>query len=272
MLEIPKFNSKKELFNFLHENKNSLISQKKSITKHADGFSFCKNENIKNEKSFKNTTKDIEQDVINVKAVINTTNILDSHGDVHIPNIWNKSIKENKRIMHLQEHQSYRFDKIIADGADLKVYTRVFNWKDLGFNYEGKTEALMFDSKVRKSRNKFMFEHYKQGYVKNHSVGMQYVKYVLCINSEEEEHKEEKDNYNKYINQIINKEQAEEKGYFWAVLEAKILEGSAVPIGSNELTPTYSVEAGENKSLQEAKEVVKENTSLLDFYKNIKLN
>ena len=34
---------------------------------------------------------------------------------------------------------------------------------------------------------------------------------------------------------------ADERGYFWYVLEAKCVEGSAVPIGSNTATPTLSI-------------------------------
>ena len=36
------------------------------------------------------------------------------------------------------------------------------------------------------------------------------------------------------------KEQAEEQGYFWAVTQAKLIEGSAVVLGSNPITPTLS--------------------------------
>lgn len=37
---------------------------------------------------------------------------------------------------------------------------------------------------------------------------------------------------------VVNIEDAEAQGYFWAVLEAKIIEGSAVVKGSNYITPT----------------------------------
>ena len=37
---------------------------------------------------------------------------------------------------------------------------------------------------------------------------------------------------------IKSKEIAEAQGYFWVVKEAKVIEGSAVPIGSNQFTPT----------------------------------
>ena len=43
---------------------------------------------------------------------------------------------------------------------------------------------------------------------------------------------------NLLYNILFLKETAIEKGYFWAVLEAKLIEGSAVVIGSNPVTPT----------------------------------
>ena len=121
-------------------------------------------------------------------------------------------------------------------------------------------------------RNEFMFNQYAKGYVKNHSVGMRYVKLELAINSESKWDVEEKEIWDKYIDDIANKEVAEERGYFWAVTEAKIIEGSAVPIGSNTITPTLEVEAKNNepskdthkqqeaeKSLQDRKEFLLNN-------------
>jgi hypothetical protein len=87
-----------------------------------------------------------------------------------------------------------------------------------------------------------MFDLYRKGRVNNHSVGMQYVKIYLCINSEEAMYSSEKANWDKYYSQVVNKEVADEKGYFWAVTEAKIVEGSAVVKGSNSQTPSLEIE------------------------------
>ena len=70
---------------------------------------------------------------------------------------------------------------------------------------------------------------------------MRYVKYDLAMNSDNPADKEEKKTWDKYINSVANKETAFEQGYFWAVTEAKVIEGSAVPMGSNFATPTISV-------------------------------
>ena len=232
-------------FKYLRENKQLLITKKKSALKFGDCVSALltpENENVV--KSIDNG----KPEKFNVNVAINTTNLMDSHDDVHLPGIWNKSIKENKNVYLLQEHKM-QFDKIISD--DLKVKAVTMTWKELGYNFDGTTQALIFSANIEKDRNEYMAEQYLKNRVKNHSVGMQYVKIDLAINSTSPADKEEKKIWDKYINQIANKELAEEKGYFWAVTEAKLIEGSAVPIGSNFATPTISITAEPDKSTPE---------------------
>lgn len=240
-LDIPNYETKQELFNFLVLNKETLISQKKNAIKLADSSSWGlleTNQDLLNTKKADGSIQENKTE-IKVKAVINTTNLLDSHGDVHIPGLWNKSIKENNRMLHVQEHQSSSFDKIISSGEDLKASVKTMTWKSLGYNAEGSTQALIFDSVVKESRNSYMFNQYKQGFVTNHSVGMRYVKMELAIN--DKEYEKEKSFYDKYIGQVVNRKDAEKLGYFWVVTEAKAIEGSAVPMGSNPITPTINI-------------------------------
>jgi hypothetical protein len=242
-IDFPEFATKDELYKFIVDNEQRILTQKKEQLKNSDGFAFVTFE-VEN-KSFVNKANLIQKDEIEVKAVINTTNVIDSHLDLHMPGIWSKSLKENKNIMHLQEHEM-KFDKIISDNEDLKAYVNTYNWKQLGYEFEGITQALMFQSKVKQERNAYMFEQYAKGRVKNHSVGMRYVKLLTCINSDD--YPTQKENWDKYYPEAINKEVADIYGCFWVVLEAKIIEGSAVPLGSNQLTPTISVKADENHS------------------------
>lgn len=239
-----EFTTKDELFKALKENKPSLISLKKSIEKRADSINYVNsiNSDLTANKEENGTQTEVEK--LQVKVIINTTNFIDSHNDLHINGIWNKSVSDNanKGFLHLQEHDR-DFDKVISDNA--KGYVESITWKSIGLPYSGKTEALIFDSIIEKKRNEFMFKQYSNGWVKNHSVGMRYVKIDLAINSESEWDKDEKELWDKYYPVVANKEVADERGYFWIVSEAKIIEGSAVVMGSNSATPTISVE---NKS------------------------
>ena len=47
--------------------------------------------------------------------------------------------------------------------------------------------------------------------------------------------------WNKYINQAINKQMAIDAGFFWVVKEFVLIENSAVLFGANEITPTLEV-------------------------------
>ena len=239
VLEFPnkEFQSKEELFKALIENKKELVSIKKSSTKNADAVSFgYLNTSIEIDTNKEDVQSQMQNpESLNVKVVINTTNFLDSHGDVHVNGIWNKSVKDNVSFLHLQEHER-EFDKVITDSA--KGYVQSMTWKKLGLPYDGKTEALIFESTIDKKRNEFMLNQYANGWVKNHSVGMRYVQLELAINTEAEYDKEYKALWDEFYPLIANKENADERGYFWVVKEAKIIEGSAVVMGSNSATPT----------------------------------
>lgn len=233
-----EFKTKKELFDFVVTNKDVLIAQKRAVIKNADSF-ICEPTLLFEKKMDANKSDAIidpvKLDNLKVKVIINTTNFLDRHGDVHIPGLWNKSLNENKMIMHLQEHEM-EFDKIISDGDKLKVYTKTYSWLELGYSYPGMTEGLTFESTIERKRNEFMLNQYANGWVRNHSVSMQYMKMDFAIN--DKDYPNEFTAWEKYYPQIANKEVADEKGYFWYVLEAKCIEGSAVPLGSNSATPT----------------------------------
>jgi hypothetical protein len=155
--------------------------------------------------------------------------------------------------MHVQEH-IVSFKTMISDGADLIARVEEISWKELGYDYIGSTQALIFESTVRAKRNKFMFDQYANGWVKSHSVGMYYVKLFLCVN--DPEYKEEYANWNTYSPMVANIEDAIENGYFWAVTEAKYVEGSAVVRGSNPATPTLEVEEQKNEPLQDTQKEI----------------
>lgn len=245
----------------LIKNKALLIEQKKSAIKYADavGVSFKVYEKQDSNKALSvEEIKDLNE--IYVKSIINTTNILDSHGDVHVKGIWTKSLKESRNLFLLEQHKM-DFDHLISDDVSAKASD--FEWSELGYDYEGKTQALVFVSKISKEHNTKMFERYAKGQVKNHSVGMRYVKLFLAVS--DKRYKEENEVWEKYINEIANKEAAEDMGYFWAVTEAKVIEGSAVLLGSNFATPTIEITAAKGTDINEPSNDTQRKKVVIDY-------
>lgn len=235
---IPAGLTGKALFDYLVKNEDLIFHARKSTVKWADEV--CLMPLYVNEKGDLVSKADLppQQGVdysrLKVAPVINTTNWYDSHGDVHIPGLWKKSISDNKRNgFYLLDTHGRHFQDVIAEACP--AATKTMSWKELGLVISGTTEALMFTGIIEKARNEYMFDQYEKGYVKNHSVGMRYIKMLTCI--DDDDYPVQKENWDKYIKEVANREDAEESGYFWAVLEAQIVEGSAVLFGSNGITP-----------------------------------
>jgi hypothetical protein len=244
---IPNDLTGKALFDFMVKNESLIIHAKKSEVKKADSIihsaSYVTDKGAIVSKADFNTVQ-ADPTKLKVSVVINTTNFLDSHGDVHIPGLWKKSINDNKKngFYLLKEHRR-GFEDVIAESC--MGETKLIPWTEIGVNMPGYTEALVFTGSIDKVRNEYMFSQYAKGYVKQHSVGMIYTKMLTCIN--DDDYPVQKENWDKYIEQVANRKEAEDEGYFWAVLEAKIVEGSAVLFGSNSMTPTLLVQSDSTK-------------------------
>lgn len=211
-------------------NKAELIQLKKAEVKTVNGgiSSISKTANTTIKGVFKDNEGSLERTIVG-----NTYLWMDSHNDVHAKGCFTKSVKENKSIFHLHDHEFKLTSKV---GEPKKTYEEEIAWKDLGVNKSGMTQALFMDTEIFKDYNSQIFNEYKAGRINQHSVGMQYVKIDLAVNDEsfEKEFKVWQDN----IDTLGNPEKATEKGFFWLVKEAKLIEISAVLLGSNELTPT----------------------------------
>lgn len=187
-------------------------------------------------KEFTPIIEDITGDIIEVKSVINTTNVIDSHMDMHMAKVWNKTVKDNPFTHHLKQHES-RFESVISRKA--KSYNQNMNFNELGLNVDFKTVANINEFILPRSKMPFMFDAYKNGDVNQHSVGMMYVD--LDIAHYDEDSQKQMDFFNEMKALAVNPEVADEYGFFWVVYEAKKREGSAVVFGSNSITPTLYV-------------------------------
>lgn len=238
----PKL-SGKELTKFLVDNKEELITDKKSIIKRTDPVSCIPSlydiQGDKVEKIFGAKKINEDADTVRVKVVANTALYMDSQWDVLIPDCWKNSIKTRKNMIpHLKDH-IHETEAEVGDVVD--IYSQDISLTDLGVNKRGKTQCLIFETDIRKSYNERVFAKYKSGKANQHSIGLQYVKMDVAINDEESE--KEYDFWQKYIKQLINPEEAEERGFFWVIQEIKLLECSIVLFGANPLTPTLDVKA-----------------------------
>lgn len=187
-------------------------------------------------KEFIPIIENITSDIIEVKSVINTTNIIDSHRDLHMPKIWNKTVSDNPFSHHLKQHEN-KFESVISNKA--KSYNENSNFNKLGLNVDFKTVSNINEFTLSRSKMPFMFDTYVAGDVKQHSVGMMYVD--LDIAYYDEDSQKEMDFFEEMKANAVNPEVADEFGYLWIVYEAKKREGSAVVFGSNSVTPTLSI-------------------------------
>jgi hypothetical protein len=225
------FDTKEDLFKELKSNKKELIGLKTATVKHSIPLAMSLDK-IESTKAIDGLDKDF------IYPVINTTKYMDSHNDVHLDGIWNRSIGDQQGKVHYLINHELEVGKVIAYPKDVELMVKDVQWKDLGANYNGFTQALIFKTNVFDYSNIDAKKIIAEKMDIEHSVRMQYVKIDLAINSSDEENIEEKAVWEKYINQIANKEDVIEQGYFWAVTEAKIYkEGSMVLSGSNDVTP-----------------------------------
>jgi hypothetical protein len=234
-IEFPNrtFATKRELYRALKKHQGIITDSKKSVK-----FSVATTAIAPMEVIEEGVAKSINVKEGHSLHVINTTKILDSHNDLHINGIWSKSVKEQQGKIYFLSDHSMSVGSVIAYPKDVNMRLMTSSWKDLGLDYEGETQALVFEvnkDKIRHSEAKHIIENKIDI---EHSIRMSYVKIELAVNSDEEDFKEEKSVWNKYYNQVANKEVADERGYMWVVKEARIHEeGSMVLRGSNHATP-----------------------------------
>jgi len=247
------YSTPRAMFAALKANKRVLIDGKKATIKTTDTVSFHVGR-------FENPEK-LLLDILNkgevsktpigygdyIYPVINTINFLDSHKDLHLRDIWNKSVKEQQGSIYYTVDHKLEVDKIISYPDEVEMMIKEMSWEQLGFPFPGTTQTLVFKSKLTEASNNAAFQAIKAGKPLQNSVRMRYIRLELAINSTDESFKEEKRAWDKYSSLVANKE-ALEDGYFWPVHEAQVFrEGACVLLGSNEATP---IEYQEPKHIQ----------------------
>jgi hypothetical protein len=195
----------------------------------------------------RNLPLDTEDNVYRT-IIANTYNYMDSHDDVHLNNVFKKSLEETKKLFLLHDH---KFEVTAQTGNILKAYEQEGRFLYYGLNSPLDTQALLLDVEIERVKNELVFNEYKNHNINQHSVGMYYVKIDLAIDNQDD--KEAYALYRKYLPQIGNADEVEKQGYFFAVQEARLKETSAVLMGSNPLTGIFD----NNKSIKNVDEAQK---------------
>lgn len=254
VVKVPELSSRKEMFAYLRKNADKIIAEKKALPTVSDdldfGYSLPSNKDFVGRKDTGvEDNPNLGDGELAVDIIANMAGWCDSYMDVMIKDSWKKSINDTgasgmKLIYHLKNHGTgyqYTTDSVI--GRNCSIYSKDVELSM--FNIQSdikKAQALMMSSIVCKRYDEKCYHLYKDKEIKQHSIGLQYVRIYLCIYSEEAEDAQYKENWDKYYQFVINKDKVDARGYFWAVVECRILEVSAVLFGANELTPTISVE------------------------------
>lgn len=254
-----EFTTKVEMFKALRENKEQIISLKKSqVYKSFEKGCSVKLKPIDISK-VSDVNKDDFKDENYYYIVVNTTKILDSHRDLHVNGIWNRSAKNQNRKNYLVDTHTMSMSTTIARKENVEIMLQDIPFSLLGSSLKGNTQALIYKVPKDKVINSLAKEWLDSGDDIEASVRMQYVDIEFAMNSESPEDEFYKTNYDTYINEIANKELIEEDegeiNYFWVVKEAKnIGESSLVLQGSNSETGQIIVDS--SKDTQPSKEAL----------------
>lgn len=234
-----EFATKSEMFFELKANKELIVAQKKAAIKFSDPIQYF----VKQLLDGTGVTKAIPDapEVVGIGstiyAIINTTNFYDSCGDVHLDGIWDNSIKDQVGKLYYVINHDLKLGSVIAYPKDVKSSVVPLNWSDIGQDYNGTMQALVYEVKLTEAANKDALSAITTKQDIQNSVRMGYITMILCIDDNSDDYKQEKANFDKYLKVVANKQDAEDAGYFWAIPEAKIIkEGSACLFGANEAT------------------------------------
>lgn len=265
-IEFPgkEFSSKEEMFMALKANEEKIIGLKKaqiykSCEKHQ--VSFLNLDITKIAGSLK-AGFNIKEDYI--YPVISTTNYMDSHKDVHFPNCFTTTVKDQQGKVYYALDHKLEWNSIAAWPKDVQMFVASLDWALVGKDYSGVTEGLVFEIPKSKVRPDVLTAIENKSSDFENSIRMVYKKIKLGINSTAKDLKSNKEYYDSRIDEIANKEQAQEDGYYWGVEELSISkEGSLVVAGGSNDATSIIISDPESTS-QENKSEPAESSSLIN--------
>lgn len=253
-----EFLNKEELFKSLKENLNIIVDQKKAKIYE----SYKKGQSI-NMKSIDVSKFDIEQqkalklDDNYYYVAFNSTRILDSHEDVHIDGLWKKTIQEKQFKNYVVTDHELEVLNTVVRKEYVEIFTAKIPFSVLGKKYNGNTEVLIYKFPKDKVQIPIVKDWLDSGDELQGSVRMKYIKFLFCLDSNNPEDEDFKNNYDKYIDYIANKEDFEYIPYFFAILEASNeKESSFVLYGSNNVTGQVKQVENKTEAVDNTSEII----------------
>lgn len=251
-----KYGSLKEFHHYLKDNMEQILTEKKStIYKSIDkgaGVGFT---------DFSNVTGVVDKSIIEkansygfkngfIYPVVNSTNWLDSHFDVHLKGCYKKTVKEQQGKVYLIDTHQKGLANILTKKQDVKMLIKEIDWRLLGKDIDGEVESLVFEISEHKVRPDAL-EFIKETPDLENSFAMRYINCQFAIKSNDPAFKEENEVFEEYISHIANADMAKKYGFFNAVKELAIMgEGSICPVvgGSNSATRVLNIAEPSNHS------------------------
>lgn len=261
------FETKEQLFKALRGAKKDIIGLKKAQVYK----SYKKGSSVKSRcldaSKLSETHKELFKDDNHYYIAVNTTGVVDSHSDLHVKGIWNKTAKEQNRKNYLVDTHYMSMYTTIARKEYVEIFVAEVPFSMVGKNYEGNTEALIY--KVPKDKvSNLAKEWLDSGDSIEASVRMKYVNVDLAMNSDDPEDEAEKANFDSYVNQIANKSEIEELKYFWIVKEAKNIDESSLVLKASN-TATGQIQFEPSQDTQSKMEAVEDTSAIVNFYKHL---
>lgn len=264
-----EFASKKELFDALRTNKDSIIAAKKAeIYKSCEKGSSLVARPIDPLK-LGTTVKNLDVDSDYYYIAVNSSRILDYHEDMHLDGNWNKTAKEQNGKVYLVDSHEVSIKTTIAKKEHIELITASIPFSMIGKRYEGDTYVLIYKIRKDKIIDQKAREWLDSGEEIEASVRMQYVDIVFALNSDAKEDVKEKKNFDDLYPTIANKEDFDtEILYFWGIKQAKnVIESSLVLFGSNPATGNITDQPSKDIGIEDT-EPSKEDTHK-QFYLNL---
>jgi len=246
ILTYPEGLQGKALLQHLHTNKADLIKAKKVGLKFADPVCFGVPADgkaglfVPKAKAIDMVAPTDEDPNLRITVVANMSGWMDSQDDVLLRGCYDKTLRDKGiGFPFLRDHR-YSIEAIIAKTE--QVYTRDFTPMELGITTSATAnpQGLIFVALLTEDIGDKAYWQYKDGLINQHSIGLRYIRIDLAIN--DPDFPTEFKTWNQFKGQVLNIQEAEEQGFFWAVQEIELIENSAVVFASNILTPTLVVE------------------------------